>query len=75
MVNCLLFRTNTHKLLHNKPEKYIGIKTGVTVTAGACLASCLRLEDKKFIIVVLNAKKLSQRFVDTEILRKWVQKK
>ena len=31
---------NTHQLLQNKPELYIGIKTGVTTSAGPCLASC-----------------------------------
>ena len=30
---------NTHYLLHKKPQEYLGIKTGVTTTAGPCLAS------------------------------------
>ncbi len=64
MVLYHLYRVNTHKLLHGKKE-YFGIKTGVTVTAGPCLASCVKLASRTFIIVVLNAKKLSQRFVDT----------
>jgi D-alanyl-D-alanine carboxypeptidase len=65
---------NTHKLLHERQE-YIGIKTGVTVTAGPCLASWLRIKERDFIIIVLNSKKLSYRFTDTEILRQWVQRK
>jgi D-alanyl-D-alanine carboxypeptidase len=66
--------TNTHRLLHERDE-YVGIKTGVTITAGPCLASCLRLNDRNFIIIVLNSKKLSLRFTDTEILRQWLSKK
>ena len=60
----MLFRVNTHKLVHEKYE-YIGIKTGVTATAGPCLASYLKILDRNFIIVVLNSKKLSSRFSDT----------
>jgi D-alanyl-D-alanine carboxypeptidase len=61
-------------LLHKK-ESYIGIKTGVTTTAGACLASYLTIKDRSFVIIVLNAKKLSLRFADTELLRKWLIRK
>ena len=42
MVTTLLFRINTHRLLQDK-EGYHGIKTGVTVTAGPCLASYYKL--------------------------------
>lgn len=58
------FRTNTHKLLQKKKE-YFGIKTGVTVTAGACLASYLAIAERRFVIVVFNCKKMSMRFSDT----------
>ena len=69
-----IFRENTHRLLHKK-DCYVGIKTGVTATAGACLASYVTIQDRSFIIIVLNSKKLSLRFADTELLRKWLIKK
>jgi D-alanyl-D-alanine carboxypeptidase len=65
---------NTHRLLHER-EEYIGIKTGVTASAGPCLASCIRLKERRFIIIVLNSKKMSMRFSDTEALKHWLAKK
>ena len=41
---------------------FIGVKTGVTVTAGPCLATCYKVDDKIFIIVLLRTNKLSRRF-------------
>jgi len=64
MVTINIFRVNTHRLLHKK-EEYVGIKTGVTTTAGACLASYVHINARSFIIIVLNSKKLSMRFTDT----------
>lgn len=64
---------NTHRLL-SKLE-YLGIKTGMTTTAGACLASYLRLGCRDFIIVVLGCRHVERRFKETEILRRWVMKK
>ena len=46
----------------------------MTTTAGPCLASYVTVAQKNFVIVVLNCKKLSQRFADTEILRHWLIK-
>ena len=74
MVILSILRINTHKLMQSK-DCYLGIKTGVTVTAGPCLASFVKMDDRSFVRVVLNCKKLTQRFVDTEILRKWLRKK
>lgn len=53
----------------------MGIKTGVTSTAGPCLASYVKINNRHFVIIVLNCKKLSQRFADTEQLRIWVSNK
>ena len=64
MVKIKIFRLNTHRLLHKK-EVYLGIKTGVTTTAGACLASYVNMKARTFVIIVLNSKKLSLRFTDT----------
>ncbi len=44
---------------------FIGVKTGVTVTAGPCLSTCYEINNKIFIIVVLKTSKLSRRFKET----------
>lgn len=54
---------NTNKLLRR--PNFIGGKTGVTVTAGPCLASCYELKDKIFIVIILRTNKLSRRFKET----------
>lgn len=54
---------NTNKLLR-RPH-FTGIKTGVTITAGPCLATCYEANDKIFIIVLLRTTKLSRRFKET----------
>jgi D-alanyl-D-alanine carboxypeptidase len=72
MVSGLLFRENTHQLLQAKPNLYVGIKTGITNTAGPCLASCLEISGKRYIVIVLNCKSMKYRFKDTENLRKWL---
>lgn len=51
---------NTNKLLRR--NGFLGVKTGVTVTAGPCLASCYQKCGKTFIVVLLRANKLSRRF-------------
>ncbi len=51
---------NTNKLLRRKG--FVGVKTGVTVTAGPCLASCYEINHKKYIVVLLRTNKLSRRF-------------
>ena len=54
---------NTNKLLRR--HNFIGAKTGVTVTAGPCLATCYKSGDKIFIIILLRTNKLSRRFKET----------
>lgn len=65
---------NTHKLLQTKPAEYIGIKTGITTTAGPCLSSMVTIENRQFIIVVLACHKTAHRFKETEILKRWLYK-
>lgn len=60
---------NTNKLLRRKG--FVGVKTGVTVTAGPCLATCYEHGDKKFIIVLLRTNKLSRRFKETRMVLGW----
>ncbi len=51
---------NTNKLLRR--DGFLGIKTGITVTAGPCLASAYQFRDKIYICVILRASKVSRRF-------------
>jgi D-alanyl-D-alanine carboxypeptidase (penicillin-binding protein 5/6) len=57
---------NTNKLL-SKPG-FFGIKTGVTASAGPCLASCYGHEGHEFVVVVLRTNKVSRRFKETKVL-------
>ncbi len=66
---------NTHRFVQNKPDIYRGIKTGVTDTAGPCLASLLEIHNREFIVVVLGCRTLKARYWDTETLRLWLSKK
>lgn len=59
---------NTNKLLENG---YTGLKTGITPTAGPCLAASLIKDDFKFIVVVLNSKSMDHRWSEVEKLVSW----
>ena len=63
---------NTNKLLGS--YGYDGIKTGITPTAGGCLASRFWRGDRQFIIVTLGSNCESTRFTDTTSLMRWVWK-
>lgn len=65
-VNCVRLWTNTNKLLG---MGWDGIKTGMTPSAGSCLAS---VKDGLFI-VVLNSANREARFDDTITLWEWYQ--
>ena len=64
---------NTNKLLRR--EGFVGIKTGITVTAGPCLATAYTFRDKTFISVILRANKVSGRFKETRLLLNWALSK
>ena len=51
---------NTNKLLRR--PGFAGVKTGVTVAAGPCLASLFSLKGREFIVILLRTNKLSRRF-------------
>lgn len=51
---------NTNKLLRR--NNFIGIKTGITITAGPCLASAYKFKNKTYIVVLARANKVSRRF-------------
>lgn len=60
---------NTNKLLRR--DGFIGVKTGITVTAGPCLASAYQFRDKIYIAVILRSNKVSRRFKETRKLLSW----
>ena len=62
--------TNTNSLLR---EGYSGIKTGITTSAGGCLASTTSIQKDKYswqdvLVVVLGCESTELRFVDTKII-------
>jgi D-alanyl-D-alanine carboxypeptidase len=57
---------NTNKMLDDGFE---GIKTGITETAGPCLAACY----KDLVIVVLNSKSMDSRWIEVKKLVKWIR--
>ena len=60
---------NTNRLLNI--EGYLGVKTGTTRAAGACLVACGRRGDEELIVVVLGAQSSGARYVDTRNLFRW----
>ena len=58
---------NTNLLLRNY-EGCIGVKTGYTRRAGACLASAARREGRTLFLVLLNSKTQSSRFAESSVL-------
>lgn len=57
---------NTNKLLRR--PGFQGIKTGVTVAAGPCLASLFKADGRTFIVILLRTNKMSRRFKETRWL-------
>jgi len=48
------------------------IKTGVTNSAGPCLATAIELDnDLKFIIILLGCRDMDSRWLETHKLAKW----
>lgn len=70
--------TNTNKLLD---EGYLGVKTGITPSAGPCLSTCVDLRCKKFgkapkivrlVVVTLNSASSDVRWAEMPKLVNWV---
>ncbi len=59
---------NTNKLL---AKGYNGVKTGITPSAGPCLATSIESDGISLIVVVLNTKTVDQRWVEVKKLTKW----
>jgi D-alanyl-D-alanine carboxypeptidase len=64
--------TNTNKLLEHG---YSGLKTGITPTAGPCLAASIQKDDYRLIIVVLNSKSMEHRWQEVQKLVSWAIQK
>lgn len=62
--------TNSHKLIGSTPF-VIGGKTGVTPTAGPCLATCLEKDNVKLFVVVIKCSNMALRFDETMNLFNW----
>jgi D-alanyl-D-alanine carboxypeptidase (penicillin-binding protein 5/6) len=60
---------NTNQLLGI--EGFIGVKTGTTDAAGACLVSCSERDGKKLIVVVLGSTGSAARYSDSRNLHRW----
>jgi serine-type D-Ala-D-Ala carboxypeptidase (penicillin-binding protein 5/6) len=60
---------NTNKLLDT--EGYLGMKTGTTTPAGACLVSLGERDGRKLIVVVLGATSSDARYTDSRNLYRW----
>lgn len=59
---------NTNKLLDDGFE---GLKTGITDTAGPCLAA----NYKSLIVVVLSSKSMNERWIEVKKLVRWIVRK
>ena len=60
---------NTNRLL--RTEGFVGVKTGTTTPAGACLVSQGKRGDKSLIVVVLGASSTDARYADSQNLYRW----
>jgi D-alanyl-D-alanine carboxypeptidase (penicillin-binding protein 5/6) len=64
---------NTNKLL--AIEGYLGIKTGTTSAAGACLVSWGERDGSERIVVVLGSATSDARYIDSRNLFRWAWRK
>jgi D-alanyl-D-alanine carboxypeptidase (penicillin-binding protein 5/6) len=60
---------NTNRLLER--EGYLGLKTGTTDAAGACLVSVGARDGRELIVVVLGCANSDARYFDTRHLFRW----
>lgn len=52
---------NTNKLLS---KGYVGIKTGITNTAGPCLAAYISKKKRSYLVILLNSRSMDARWVE-----------
>lgn len=61
--------TNTNRLLNI--DGYLGMKTGTTTPAGACLVSLAERDGQRLIAVVLGSSSSDARYTDTRNIFRW----
>jgi D-alanyl-D-alanine carboxypeptidase len=61
---------NTNKMLGKK--NWIGVKTGITRTAGPCLIAAARKEDVCLIMVLLHSRSMDIRWEEVSKIWRWV---
>ena len=59
---------NSNKLLSSG---FCGVKTGVTQTAGPCLAEAFKYKDTTYVIILLQSKTLDHRWAEAVRLVQW----
>jgi D-alanyl-D-alanine carboxypeptidase len=62
--------TNSNQLLNT--QGYLGMKTGTTPTAGACIVSMCERNGDRVILVVLGSASDASRYTDSRNLYRWV---
>jgi D-alanyl-D-alanine carboxypeptidase (penicillin-binding protein 5/6) len=60
---------NTNRLL--EIDGYLGVKTGTTNAAGACLVACGERDGRELIVVVLGSTSSDARYTDARNLFRW----
>ena len=61
---------NTNQLLNT--EGYLGMKTGTTSAAGACLISIAERDQKRILLVTLGSASSAARYTDSRNLYRWL---
>jgi D-alanyl-D-alanine carboxypeptidase (penicillin-binding protein 5/6) len=64
---------NTNRLLGI--DGYLGVKTGTTDAAGACLIACGERDGRELVVVVLGSTSSDARYVDARNLFRWAWSK
>jgi D-alanyl-D-alanine carboxypeptidase (penicillin-binding protein 5/6) len=64
---------NTNRLLGI--DGYLGVKTGTTSAAGACLVSLSQRGDDRLLLVVLGSAASDSRYIDSRNLYRWAWRK
>ena len=59
---------NTNRLLD---KGFNGVKTGITPTAGPCLAASIFKDEEQLVVIVLNSKSMDHRWIEVPKLANW----
>lgn len=70
---------NKHQMVWHNSNRLLtvpgfsGVKTGITATAGACLAVYYEKDDVKLFTIVLGSRNIEYRWKDTRRLTLWAE--